>query len=362
MKGIKVNMDKDNNSGKLSTFKIAAAYIGTVIGAGFASGQEILQFFGVFGRRGLLGLLIVTLFFIIYGYIIMDLGFRLQSPSYIEIIRLSGGKYFTIAADSIISFFLFGATAAMIAASGALLNQQFGIHRIIGGLIMTVITIITVFMGINGVVNSLSIIVPFLVTAAIGISLVSVFVIPSRINSGPVPAGTNILVGNWLWSAMLYVSYNIVTAIAILGPLGRNARDGKTVRNGALIGGIALGACALAIYAAISNDIRSLINSELPMVSIASRISPLVQIIYAGVLLAGIFATSAGSLYGFAARVFDIEGPKGKLMIFVVAVLAFIAGQFGFSNLVKYMYPIEGYLGMILLASLVYSRIKLAYS
>ncbi|EGD49885.1 hypothetical protein TheetDRAFT_3307 [Thermoanaerobacter ethanolicus JW 200] len=29
---------------EISAFKVAATYIGTVVGAGFASGQEILQF------------------------------------------------------------------------------------------------------------------------------------------------------------------------------------------------------------------------------------------------------------------------------------------------------------------------------
>jgi uncharacterized membrane protein YkvI len=337
------------NPGKVSTFRIAATYVGTVIGAGFASGQEILQFFGVFGSKGLAGLVLVTLLFILYGYVIMDLGYRIHSPSYIEIIRLSGGKYFGIAADSIISFFLFGAVAAMIAASGALLHQQFKIPGIIGGIIMTVLSITTVFIGINGLIHSLSIIVPFLLTAVVGVSIISAFGTPAE--TVPVPAGVGALMGNWLWSSLLYVSYNIVTAIAVLGPLGKEAKDRMAIRNGAILGGILL---------AVVKNMGSLTQVELPMVFIASRISPIMQIIYAIVLFAGIFATSAGSLYGFAARVLDLDGPRGRFMIFVVAVLAFAAGQFGFSNLVRYMYPLEGYLGMVLLASLLYSSVKLS--
>jgi uncharacterized membrane protein YkvI len=350
-------MLKDSN--KVSTFKIAATYVGTVIGAGFASGQEILQFFGVFGSKGLAGLLIVTIFFVLYGYIIMELGYKIQSPSYIEIIRLSGGKYFGIAADSIISFFLFGSVAAMIAASGALFNQQFGIHSILGGVIMTIITVVTVFMGINGLINSLSVIVPVLLTIAVGTSIIAAYFIPSRAGNIPLNSVAGTLMGNWLWSAILYVSYNIVTAIAVLGPLGRKAKNRKVIRNGAIIGGIALGGCALAIYLAVYKDIGSLRGIELPMVFIASSISPIIQTIYSIVLLAGIFSTSAGSLYGFAARVFDIEGSKGRITIPIIAILALIAGQFGFSNLVKYMYPLEGYLGIVLLVGLLYSKIKL---
>lgn len=348
------------NSRKVSTFRIAATYMGTVIGAGFASGQEILQFFGVFGRNGFPGLIIATVFFIVYGYIIIDLGYRIQSPSYIEIVQLSGGKYFWIVADAIISFFLFGTVATMIAASGALFNQQFGIHNLLGDIIMTAITVITIFMGINGLVSSLSVIIPVLLVAAVGTSLLSVYFVPFRTEIIPLPVAIQILVGNWAWSAVLYVSYNIVTAIAVLGPLGREAKDRKAIRNGAIIGGIALGVCACAIYLAIYKNMGSLNGIELPMVFIASRISPMVQMIYSIVLLAGVFATSAGSLYGFAARLLDVEGPRGRIMVPVIAVLAFAAGQFGFSNLVRYMYPLEGYLGIILLAGLLYSRVKLS--
>lgn len=343
---------------KISTVKIAATYIGTVIGAGFASGQEILQFFGVFGSKGLVGLLIVTIFLIFYGYIVMELGYRIQSPSYIEIVRLSGGRYFGVIADSIISFFLFGSVAAMIAASGALFNQQFGLNSLLGGIIMTAITVITVFVGINGLVNSLSVIVPVLLAVALSTCITSIYFIPSSADSMPLPSATNNLIGNWLWSAILYVSYNIVTAIAVLGPLGKLAKNKKVIRNGAILGGVALGACALVIYLAVNKNIGNLDGVELPMVFIANRISPIVKTVYSIVLLAAIFSTSAGSLYGFAARLFDIEGSKGRIMIPVIAILAFTAGQLGFSNLVRYLYPLEGYLGIILLAGLLYSRVK----
>jgi uncharacterized membrane protein YkvI len=35
--------------------QVAAAYVGTAIGAGFASGQEIMQFFVRFGHKGIWG-------------------------------------------------------------------------------------------------------------------------------------------------------------------------------------------------------------------------------------------------------------------------------------------------------------------
>ena len=39
----------------------AMVLIGTFIGAGFASGQEVIQYFGIFGNYGVVGILISCL-------------------------------------------------------------------------------------------------------------------------------------------------------------------------------------------------------------------------------------------------------------------------------------------------------------
>ena len=42
---------------------IASAFIGVIVGAGFASGQEVLQYFTSFGILGTLGAIITTALF-----------------------------------------------------------------------------------------------------------------------------------------------------------------------------------------------------------------------------------------------------------------------------------------------------------
>lgn len=44
------------------SFQIGAAFIGVIVGAGFASGQEVLQFFTSFGVMGIVGAFIATVF------------------------------------------------------------------------------------------------------------------------------------------------------------------------------------------------------------------------------------------------------------------------------------------------------------
>ena len=58
---------KDSKSVNLNIINVALMFVGAIMGAGFASGREIWQFFGVFGAKGKIGVLLVGVLFIILG-------------------------------------------------------------------------------------------------------------------------------------------------------------------------------------------------------------------------------------------------------------------------------------------------------
>ena len=344
----------------ISTLKVAATYIGTIVGAGFATGQEVLQFFTKFGAFGLAGLFLTTIMFIVFGYLIMDLGKKLNAQSHLEIIKYSGGKIIGTVIDFIITFFLFGALTAMIAGTGALFTQQFNISSLIGNMIMAVLTALTVLTGINGVINSISFVVPFLLIAVFGTTIYAIIKTPPDIFATVENVGGNGLITNWILAAILYVSYNTIISVAVLGPLGVKAHNRKIIRNGALLGGLGLGIGSLMIYLALSGNVEEIANLEVPMIYIAGKISSIVQIGFAIVLIAEIYTTAVGSLYGFVSRLSHIKRSrvKGKLLVIISTIAALLASQLGFTNLVKYLYPLVGYGGIILLISIVYVKIK----
>ncbi len=345
------------NKKGVSTLKVAATYIGTVVGAGFATGQELLQFFSKFGAMGLAGLLVSAVMFIVFGYIIMDLGKNLNARSHVEIILYSSGSQIGTAIDYIITIFLFGSFSAMIAGTGALFTQQLNLPGLLGNILMAVLTALTVLTGINGVINSISFVVPFLLTAVIGTSVFSIINTPPDIAHAAINAGRSGLMNNWFLAAVLYVSYNTILSIAVLGPLGASAQNKKAIRNGSILGGLGLGMGSVMIYLALSGNAKEIAGLEVPMIYVASKISYFAQIIYALVLTAEVYTTSVGALYGFAARITDIQNNpvKGRIVVAVSTLAALLASQFGFSNLVKYLYPVVGYCGIILLVSLAYT-------
>lgn len=343
---------------KISSLHVAGTYIGTIVGAGFASGQEMLQFFVSFGKVGLLGIFIITLLFMYFGYIIMELGWKLNVTSHLPIVTKVGGRFLGTFSDIVITFFLFGALTAMIAGSGAMFHQEFNIHPLLGSLFMAVITVITVIGGFNNIINSISIVVPFLILAAVSVSIATLISSSTVGDFNICSIERPVLLRNWLWSAIIYISYNIVPSISILGPLGKSASDRRIIKNGALLGGLGLGVGALAIFSALFVNVGIVKDLEVPMIMVARNISPLVRGLYAIVLIAEIYTTAVGDLYGFAARLCDMNTKRATVFIIGSSIMAFFASLAGFSNLVKYLYPTVGYCGIVTLMCLTYHRYK----
>lgn len=59
--------------------RIVMLYVGTVIGAGFASGQEILQFFIDYGYKGILGNVLAGILFIYLGFVVIYISSKLNA-------------------------------------------------------------------------------------------------------------------------------------------------------------------------------------------------------------------------------------------------------------------------------------------
>jgi len=345
------------NQKGVSGVKIAMVYVGTVVGAGFATGQEILQFFVRFGIGGLWGILLSTVLFVLYGVFIMQLGMAFAARSHLEVIRGIGGRSFGVVMDALIMLSLFGAVTAMLAGSGALFAQQFGVPAALGSVMMAVLTAVTVMRGLHGVINAISAVVPFLLVSVLGISVYALLSAPLDLQAGLQISGGG-LMGNWLWAAILYASYNILMSASILAPLGGAASDQRAVFRGGALGGILLGGASLLIYLALSASLAETGHLEVPLLHLASRIGPLAGAFFSAVLLAEIYTTAVGSLYGFSARLAGIGSPTASMKTIAITALAFLASLFGFSNLVSTLYPLQGYGGILFLLVILYAKFR----
>src|SRR5690625_3712147 len=122
--------------------KIASAFVGVIVGAGLASGQEILKYFTSFGYLGIIGVFVSTALFSYLGMNLTVIGSRLQTTSHKEAIYKICGKWLGFVVDAILVFTLFGVGVVMIAGAGSIVHQQFSIQPFIGSLILMAIMIL----------------------------------------------------------------------------------------------------------------------------------------------------------------------------------------------------------------------------
>jgi len=344
------------NEKPFGVLKIAAAYIGTVVGAGFASGQEVLRFFSAYGLAGIIGIAVSALLFFFIGYTALLLGRNLHAVSHMEVIRHTNGKLLGLVIDMIVTVFLFGGLCTMLAGSGAIFAEQFAISPLWGSLAMMAAALMTVLTGTRGVISANGYIVPFMIVAMLYVSVKSLAQNP--VTAGETQAALTLAgaTPHWLLSAVNYASYNIVVSVGVLAPIGASTPDKRRLFWGALLGAAGLSAGMLAVYFCLLTNMTVVRGAEIPMLIAARRVSSIAGYVFPAVLLAAVYTTAVGNLYAFSQRLTDMA-PKTAVIV-VTSGLAILVAQLGFSNMVRFLYPAVGYGGMLLIGGVVYTWIR----
>ncbi|MDS9471494.1 hypothetical protein [Sporosarcina pasteurii] len=338
--------------------QMGGAFIGVIVGAGFASGQEILQFFSSFGLIGIVGALVATGLFAFIGMNLTQLGSRLQTTSHQSVIYHICGRYLGVLVDFVITFFLFGVTVVMFSGAGAIFEQQFGLPAYLGSIIMAVLTIITVTLSVQKVIQLISAFTPFLLV------LVIIIVVYSLVNFDYSTASIQAAVtnknqgaSNWLLGAFLYVSYNIAAGAAMLTVMGGTVKDEKVAAWGGIIGGLGLGLLILLIHISMLTQLKEISEVPMPMLFLANNMSPAVGAIMSIVLLGMIYNTAVGMLYAFTARFIQPGTKRFRGSVVGFGLAAYGASFIGFITLVGTVYPAMGYLGFTLIAAIIFAWI-----
>lgn len=345
----------------LRTLKIASAFIGIIVGAGFASGQEILQYFTSFGYVGTIGAIVSTALFAYVGMMLVTIGSRLKTTNHKDAIFELSGKYIGRVVDYVIIFTLFGVGVVMIAGAGSLLNQQFGLPTFVGSLIIVVLIAGSVMLNVQQVVAVIGSITPFLVLFILMVGLYSLFTIGLSFNElEPLALKQESALPNWLFAAVNYVSFNTAVGAAMSLVMGGAEEDPKVAARGGLIGGLGLGILIVISHLAIFSKVDVVAGYELPMLKIVDTISPILAIVMTFVMFGMIFNTGVSMFYAFTSRFIKINTKKANIFVSVTLVIGFIASFVGFTGLVSFFYPLIGTLGLVLIGVLIYAPIKLA--
>ena len=339
----------------LNLLNVALMFVGAIMGAGFASGREIWQFFGVFGKQGRIGILLIAVLFVVLGMMTAYLARILGTNDMGRIIAPGGNPKIENLVSWFMAIMLFTVLINMTAAGGALLHQNFGISRLVGGVLIGVLVIVTVLGEFERISKVFRYIMPVLFAAVI---LISVLAVTANLgaSSQREPVKPSPIAGNWVLAACLYISYNILAMIPIVATSSVNAKSEKSAMLGSGLGGIFLGVLAFTIVLALQKDMQFAQAMDMPMLAYAGRISKGAGIIYSVLLFAAIYASATSNFYGFTTKLRTDEKKSRKVIL--SACLAFLLGLVGFKNVVAYMFPIEGYLGFTIIAMLLVNFVQ----
>lgn len=326
-------------------YKAAFVIIGTIIGAGFASGQEIYTFFNKYGASGFIGVFISV---ILIGYIIYKT-FKIiienNINSYQEFIKyimpekLREARILGLTINNIINIFLLISFNIMIAGFATYFIQELNISKIYGAVIIALLTFITLSNNIDGVIKINTYLIPIIIVliSFLGVSKIETFEFSYESSNNS---------GYWILSSILYASYNSITLIPILISLKGKIKRNRISNLVTICVTIIMLVLSVVIFLLMNTFIEEIKGVEIPIVYIANTLGVGFKYIYGIVILMAIFTTAISTAYGFLN---NTTKNRRNYMICsgFICLLSIIIGQVGFSNLINLLYPIFGYLGII---------------
>ena len=152
----------------MDILKVVFVIIGTLIGAGFASGQEVNIFFFSFGVKGLIGIILSSFIIGIIIYKTFKIIYKNNINNYKEFLNclLKNEKINNIT-NSIINIFILVSFYVMIAGFGAYLQQELNLNSIIGSSILTILCLVLFKTNVNGLVKVNEVLIPILIIIVI---------------------------------------------------------------------------------------------------------------------------------------------------------------------------------------------------
>lgn len=337
------------------TLKLSATYAGTLIGAGFASGQEILRFFTAYGTMGIVGLFLAGCLFAWLGYTIMKVSRRIRASGYHQLLYFVLGSRTGFFFDILFAVLLFGVFTVMLAGSGAVC-EVYDLPYLAGLIGMGVAAFATVARGIRGITKVNSFTTPLLALATISVGMYSLFyhggleALPAAIPPQPALAAAP----HWLLGCLLYVSYNLVIGSTVLVPLGAAIHSKSSRLWGSCLAGVLLFLLSLFVVMALILHYPSILMAEVPMLEISGMQHVSIYSLYSFILLAAMYTTSIACLYGCAVQLQSACGIPFFVCNCILVLLGIAASHTGFSRLISLIFPLFGSFGLYFTIKLIW--------
>lgn len=336
-----------NNKGL--SWQIGAAYIGTVIGAGFASGQEILQFFSVYGSIGLVTLFLSGVIFSILGYAIFYISLKLKANNYKDFVYKLCGKSLGMFYDGFITIFLFLGSGIMFSGSGAIFKENLNMKPIVGILLIAAMTLLVVLKSLDGIFKINSFIVPALsivIITVLGKTIIGGDISDLMLNADCVYRGN---IFKPIFFFLFYCSYNTVLSLGVLSAFTATIKDMKTLRRGAFIGGMGLMVLSMFLNVCLLLNVPQIFHYSIPMLVIGKKMGSVILNAVTICVWFEIFSTAVANVFSLAMRLSRNNEKSYKPISIAITVAAIPMALIDFKKLVAFFYPLFGACSILLI-------------
>lgn len=329
----------------------ALAFKAVVIGGGYATGRELVEFFLPSGPRGgLVGMLLATAVWSLVCVLTFLFARETRSDDYRTFFKHLLGRW-GLSFEVTYFVFLVLILAVFGAAAGAIGQAVFGWPALAGTLLLTILIGLLTAWG-DLVVERLFKYVSILLYATYALLLLLCL---SRFGGAiasafarPIPIGTG-----WAIGGLTYAGYNVIGAVVVL-PVVRHL----TSRRDAVIAGLACGPIAMIpaalFFVCMSADYPGIGRATLPSDVLLRQLDlPAFRVLFQLMIFAALLESGTGMVHAVNARLAHTwlrwrGGPMPQAVRLAAAFSLlvgsiFVAGRFGLVTLIAKGYTLIGW-------------------
>ena len=324
-------------------FQIAAVYVGTVVGAGFATGKEIVEFFSRFGFFGFISILMSGYLFIMIGSKLMRMAAHIEAKSYQEFNEHLFGKWPSKIINFSMLFMLLGVSAVMLAGAGAVFEEQLGLPKNVGVFLTIFLSYIVMLVGTKGLFAVNTFVVPIMISFSLILMFLSLRM-PNFLEQFLfIPHATD------GWKSVIapfsYAALNLGLAQAVLVPVATEVQDDWTIRCGGILGGLGLTLILIASHFTLIM-LPNLELYEIPMAIIMKNVAPFFYWIFILVIYGEIFTSVIGNVFGLDRQLKQYMPIPTMMSVTAIFAVSYLISLINYSTLLAHLYPLFGYICM----------------
>jgi len=333
---------------------VAASFVGIVVGAGFASGMEALQYFVAYGTNGFFGVILASVTMLFAATAFMTFGSYFLAREHNEVFYNVTSKPAAFIMDWSAVACMFSVGFVMFAGAGSNLQQSFGWPIWIGAVAMLALMLIVGRFDVDKVSSVIGWATPLLVVFVLIGSIYSFTQVDVNWSEVGNYAQQEVARADgtpyWWLGALNHTGLNALCGVSMALVMAGDEFDTKSTRYGGILGGVIYAVMLALLVASLLIQVESVNGADMPLLAVIDNVDPVLGFIMTWVIFLMVFNTCLGMFYALAKRLTSKHPERFYPTYAIACVVGFGLSFAGFQPLVNSLYPILGYLGLFVMA------------